>query len=427
MLAGCTQPPPAVSPISSPNPTVADLDWGERGPITFAAESDFSGTTAEAIATWNSKHPGEEVTLYELPTDPMLRYRSLKEQLDEKSGEFTVAAVDYQWLAELAAAKSLTEAPSDLATGATVVEQAAEQVKWNAKVYAVPYTLDAGVLYYRKDLLGAQVVAPTTLGQLESICDRQPTRAGPPRVSRPKCYVAPFASGEDFTVSMLEGALGNGGQLLSGTGENWETLTQYNSGLQHISQASKAGYLPLDETVDYSQMDARRAFASGEVLFYRDWGSAWSQLQLPSAQTGYPQLSDLQIGVARLAGTMQESASVRGGQALAFSQFGRNLGTANSFAQWLTSPQMQLERFEKTGQFPVDMATLASIEFGLDQRSAVVWDAIEASQARPSAADYAQLSEAVNAHLRPAVQGEKAGKESIASFQNRVDEIIAQR
>jgi trehalose/maltose transport system substrate-binding protein len=133
--------------------------------ITFSSAKFFGKETiAEVVETFNSSQDKIHATYKELPPPSSSTevHQGLVQQLARRNGDPDVFTQDIIWIAEFAAAKwalALDEyfnAPAMKEYFPGVVQACT----WQGKLTALPWFIDSGMLYYRKDLLdelGAKV------------------------------------------------------------------------------------------------------------------------------------------------------------------------------------------------------------------------------------------------------------------------------
>src|SRR6266478_7415096 len=163
-LAGAT----AVSTFVGPRRV-----WA-AGPVelTFASAKFYGKQTiAEVVNAFNGSQSKIHVTYKELPPPSSSTevHQTLVQQLARRNGDPDVFTQDIIWIAEFAAAKWAL--PLDEYFKAEVMKEyfpgMVQACTWQGKLTALPWFIDAGMLYYRKDLLdelGAK--APETWGEL---------------------------------------------------------------------------------------------------------------------------------------------------------------------------------------------------------------------------------------------------------------------
>src|ERR1700754_1151842 len=75
-----------------------------RGPLTLATGRDLTGYLQHVLDGWNAAHPGEHVTLVQLPEAADEVHAQMADSLRSGSNRFDVLNIDVAWTAEFAAA-----------------------------------------------------------------------------------------------------------------------------------------------------------------------------------------------------------------------------------------------------------------------------------------------------------------------------------
>jgi multiple sugar transport system substrate-binding protein len=140
--------------------------------ITFASAKFFGKETiAEVVQAYNSSQDKVRVTYKELPPPSSSTevHQALVQQLARRNGDPDVFTQDIIWLAEFAAAKWAL--PLEEYFKADTMKEyfpgVVDACTWQGKLTALPWFIDSGMLYYRKDLLEEQgAEAPETWDQL---------------------------------------------------------------------------------------------------------------------------------------------------------------------------------------------------------------------------------------------------------------------
>lgn len=131
---------------------------------------------------WNTKYPKEKVSLIELSSEADQQRQSLINAAQTNSAAYDVIGLDLVWVAEFAANRWIVEIPSDTKP-VGVIDSVWETGSYRGKQYAVPYTTDAPIMYYRKDFLEqAKVEIPKTWEDVK--------RPPKPSASFPVCRIS---------------------------------------------------------------------------------------------------------------------------------------------------------------------------------------------------------------------------------------------
>ena len=126
--------------------------------ITFSSAKFFGKETiAEVVQAFNGSQDKIHVTYKELPPPSSSTevHQGLVQQLARRNGDPDVFTQDIIWIAEFAAAKWAL--PLDEYFNAEVMKEyfpgVVQACTWQGKLTALPWFIDSGMLYYRKDLL----------------------------------------------------------------------------------------------------------------------------------------------------------------------------------------------------------------------------------------------------------------------------------
>ena len=120
---------------------------GGRGPLTLATAGDLTGYLGSVLEGWNRTHPGEEVTLVELPDSAdETRAQMITDLRGGERGRFDVLNIDVSWTSEFAAAGWIRPLPRDRFPLGTFLPRVVDTATYDGRLYAVPYVTNAGLL-----------------------------------------------------------------------------------------------------------------------------------------------------------------------------------------------------------------------------------------------------------------------------------------
>jgi len=119
------------------------------------------------VSKWNARHPGEKVTLIQLPADADDQHAQMVANLQARNGLYDVLNLDVIWTPEFASQGWVVPLNQKLFPLAQFLTPAVDTAEWDGRLWAVPYTSNAGLLYYRTDILAkARAQPPRTWAQL---------------------------------------------------------------------------------------------------------------------------------------------------------------------------------------------------------------------------------------------------------------------
>jgi trehalose/maltose transport system substrate-binding protein len=208
------------------------------------------------------------------------------------------------------------------------------------KLVAMPWFADAGLLYYRKDLLEKyRRPIPSTWDELTEtarIVQDGERKAGNANFTG---FVWQGKAYEGLTTVALEWVYShNGGTIVDEKGEI--TISNPNAARALRTAAGWVGKISPEGVLNYTEEEARGVFQAGNAAFMRNWPYAWAL-----AQGGDSVVKD-KVGVQPLpkGGADGKHAGTLGGQLLAVSKYSKNADAAVDLVMHLTSAEEQKRR-----------------------------------------------------------------------------------
>jgi trehalose/maltose transport system substrate-binding protein len=205
---------------------------------------------------------------------------------------------------------------------------------------AMPWFVDAGLLYYRKDLLekyGAGV--PEQWSDLAATA--QKIQDGEHKAGNRRLWGFVFQGRayEGLTVDALEWIASNGGgTIVDASGKVTVNNPQAAAALDLA--ASWIGKIAPEGVLTYGEEEARGVFQSGDAVFMRNWPYAWALANAPDSPIRG------KIGIAPLpkGGPDGRHVAALGGQQLAVSKYSAHPALAADLVLYLTSAAEQKRR-----------------------------------------------------------------------------------
>ena len=209
------------------------------------------------------------------------------------------------------------------------------------RLVAMPWYTDAGLLYYRSDLLKKyQRPPPETWDELASTAAL--VQAGERAAGQRdfQGFVFQGKSTESLTCNALEWiASFGGGRVVDERGEI--TVNNPAAAKALATAASWIGTIASAGVLNYAEEDARGVFQNGQALFMRNWPYAWALADSPDSPVRG------KIGVAPLprgSGPDARHAATLGGWQLAVSRYSQAPAAAADLVLYMTSAAVQKER-----------------------------------------------------------------------------------
>ncbi|WDV53640.1 ABC transporter substrate-binding protein [Streptomyces coeruleorubidus] len=387
-----------------------------RGPITYVAGKDTTGTVQPMLDRWNKAHPKEKVTFIQLPTDADAQRQQMIQNAETKSDAYTVLSLDAVWTSEFAAHRWIDRLPEERFPLEKMLKPVVETSRYRGDLYAVPGSSDGGMLYYRTDLLKKAGVSepPATWAALKSACAKVKKL---PEAKNMSCYAGQFQKYEGLTVNFAEAVHSAGGQVTDASGRPNVDTPQARKGLDFLTGSFKDGTIP-EQAVTYQEEDGRQAFQAGKLIFLRNWPYVYSLAQ-KSAIKG-------KFAVAPLPGLDGPGSSSLGGHNMAVSSSAENKATALDFIKFMTSE-------ENTRTLLRDASAAPPYASLYDDRALVekypylpvLKESILRAVPRPRVVQYGDVTSAVQQEAYAALTGEKSSAQALKDLQKTLRKAVA--
>ena len=401
-VTGCMQPG------ESPEPAATVLVF-KHGRLSGDGEA-FSGLLRE----FEQRFPGVVVREELLPASSDRQHQYYAMNLDGGSAPFDLLGVDTIWVQEFAKAGWLSSLDDILlpAERDEFFPGPIEAATFEGGLYALPWYIDAGVLYYRRDLLERHGLDPprtwpelVRAAKLVLDAERDGRLAG---------FVWQGKQYEGLICVAVEVLRSHGADLWTGDRDRAE------AGLRFLREAiSVHGITPLSASMA-DEESTRLMFGDGRALFMRNWPYAWALLQ----REGSP-VRD-KIGMAPLPSFPgQAGAPVLGGWLLAIPQNSPKREAAGKLIRFLTSLSAQRRIAMDLGYNPTRRALYAEQSL-LKVRPLLkdLYPIFVSARPRPITPYYLALSQAAQPEVSAVVVGRKTPREALTAVRSQAERLL---
>jgi trehalose/maltose transport system substrate-binding protein len=376
----------------------------------------------EGADAW-AKKTGNQVKVISTPNSATERLALYQQLLAAKSPDIDVFQIDVIWPGILA------NHFIDL-TGKIPAEEVAQNFKAivanntvGGKLVAMPWFTDAGMLFYRKDLLDAAgKQAPGTWQELTEIATELQAKARAAGNDRMWGFVYQGKAYEGLTCNALEWVDSwGGGQIVDADGKI--TISNPKAADAVAWAATTVGTISPEGVLNYSEEEARGVFQSGNAIFMRNWPYAWALGQAPDSA-----VKD-KIGVAALpaGGPDGKKTGTLGGWQLAVSAYSRHPDIATDLVRYLTSKEEQKRRAIEGSYNPTveslykDPEVLAAVPF-----FGSLYEVFVNAVARPSrvtGAKYNQVSSEFYNAVHQVLSKQAQAPDTLAALDRKLDRL----
>jgi len=401
-------------------PAQAQREGGAQIAIACGALGIELELCREAAEQW-AQETGNTVEIVNTPNSSSDRFQLYVQLLSSQSADIDVLQIDVVWAGMLQSHLADLEQPLGERVDAMFPALGANN-RVNGKLVAVPWYIDAGVLYYRRDLLDKYGFAPPEtwedLTRAASAIQAGERAAGNDRMWG---YVFQAKAYEGLTCNALEWVSSHGGgRFLSFdrefTGDNAQARAALTRAAGWIGTIAPRGVLNYDEEA------SRGVFQTGNAVFMRNWPYAWALAQ------GEKSPIRGKVGVVALPhGPGGESASALGGWHLAVSRYSQNREEAIDLVRYLTRAEEQKRRAIKGAYNPTLTALYDDPEvIAANPFFKTLYPAFEnavARPARPAGARYNQVSDAIWRASYDVLQGDSEAGPALTKLEDEIARI----
>jgi multiple sugar transport system substrate-binding protein len=343
----------------------------------------------QIVADFERRHPGAHVAVEIGPQSSTQLHDLLAQKLKNRDQKLDVYLMDSIWPAEFASAGWAL--PLDRYFAKAEQEEflpsAMAANRYRGRIFGVPLFIDAGVLYYRKDLLAKHGLEPPRTWP--DLVETAKTILARERDHRLSGYSGQFKQYEGLVCNMMEYILARGGSLwdearLLSTIDEPPARQAVRFVRDHV-----IGEIAHRGVLAYEEPESLALFVQGGAIFHRNWPYAWKVANDPKSSKVAGK-----VGMAALPGFPgHKGASALGGWQLGISRFSTKPDLAWRFAAFIASAEIQKRIALAAGRAPSRVALFGDPEINaaLPQLKSLVETFAQAAP-RPTTAVYAPLS-----------------------------------
>ncbi|HNR00082.1 MAG TPA: ABC transporter substrate-binding protein, partial [Trueperaceae bacterium] len=376
-----------------------------------------------AAARYMALHPDVTVNVLETPDLTDNRQALYLQMFEAQSSDVDVFQIDVIWPGDMAehfvdlyeyGAKDVADEHFPAIIENNTVD---------GRLVGIPWFTDAGLLYYRTDLLEKYGFdgPPATWDELTSMA--QTIQDGERAAGNQDFWGFVFQgnSYEGLTCDALEWVSSyGGGSIVSPDGTI--TINNAKAAAALDKAASWVGTIAPNGVTSFDEESARNMFQAGNAAFMRNWPYAYSLGNASdSVIAGKFDVSPLP------AGPDGSPAATLGGWQLAVSKYSKNPAVAADVALFLASYDEQKIRAVEGSYNPTikalyqDEDVLAAVPF-----FGSLYDVFINAVARPSTAtapDYAAVSRAFYTGVHSVMTGQATGAEAVAEIEADIEDV----
>ena len=374
---------------------------GEQAGLSVLMEPDGTGVWRDLVGEFNRRHPGPPVRLVEGPPATNTREDLYSTSFLSGDSSYDIVYCDSIWVAKFAAAGWLGDLSGRLSDSDRADFLPVELLagSYENKLYRMPAFTDAGVLYYRKDLVEKPPETFEELFQLSTAL-KTPDRWG---------FLWQGKQYEGLVTVFLEVLWGYGGEWIDP--ETREVKLDSPEAVQAIRFLRRTvGTVSPPAVTTYAEEDTRNIFQNGRAVFLRNWPYVWTLMQRSEST-----LRDNVGMVPMVHAPGQVSAATLGGWGFGVSSYSRDPERAWQFVEFITRPAQLRQVQQRQGRIP-------------SRRSLIppeMLPVLTSARMRPPIPEYAQASDILQRWLSAALTGSVSAERAIQEAARETSLLLA--
>lgn len=385
----------------------------DRLTISGSAVGREADVLREQLQRFSATH-GIHVEIRATPDSADQRHQLYVQWLSAHAADPDVLQLDVIWMSEFAAAGWLLPLDRLEPAMADFFPAAIAANRWRGSLFGLPWFVDAGMLYWRTDLLERP---PRTFDELTSMAHKA-------MASGVRTGIAwQGARYEGLVTVFLEVLGGFGGRILDDRGAvvvdddaAVRALTWMRDGI-HVERIAP------DAVLTWQEEQVRFVFQNGEAAMMRNWPYAHALLQARDSQVAG------RVGIAPMPAQPDggKPTAALGGAQLAINARSTQPDAAWRLIQFLTAPEQMLDRARGVGQFP-SRPSLFERGAGLDDTLGIPPDVarqvLMAAHPRPVTPVYTQLSEILQIRLHRALSRQQEPRAALTDAAHEMRRLL---
>ncbi|MCF6147569.1 MAG: ABC transporter substrate-binding protein [Candidatus Kuenenia sp.] len=370
----------------------------------------------EIITEYEKENPGIKVKLNTLPSPTDQQHHYYLSTLGARTKNVDIMRIDTIWIPEFASANWLEPLDSLLSAEErnSFIPITEKTNVFNRNLYAIPWNINVGLLYYRKDFLEKYHFSlPVTWKQFVTVCEKIS------EMENVYGYLWQGKQYEGLVCNFIEFIGSNNGQIIDDDGNVVINSAKNKTALSLMHDLIwKYKISPQNTYSELMEESSRHLFQQGKGLFLRNWTYVWDLCQ-------EDMLLKNKVGVSLLPKFENGSfASVCGGWHLAMNANSEKKKQAWKLIEFLTSAEVQKKLAMNLSWAPTrsllynDAELIEKLPFLL-----MVEQSIKNIQVRPNVPYYQWISDVLQKYINKVLSHQMEIREALKIMQDKIERI----
>lgn len=387
--------------------------------ITWSRGKDTTKGSEEVVKAFEAKYPNIKVNVKELPNSSNSQHDTYATQLNAKDSSIDVMNIDVVWPAEFAQAGWTQPLDQFIQQDNYDMSQynqgALDGAKFNGKTWALPLYIDAGMLFYRKDIV-PQSDVPQTWDQLMTTAAKYKGQKG-----TQFGFAAQMDQYEGLVCNATEFIYAYGGRIVDENGKVVVNSPQSINGLTEMVKIANSSFVPKNINT-FQEPQTANAFNNGQAVFVRNW-----PYQFAAANDQSQSKIVNQVAVAPLPKGDSRSAAALGGWMIAMNKYSTHKKEAWTFMKFLAGKDGEKVNAVVGGHAPTipalytDQDILKANPYFADKNFV---DGLNSAVPRPVVPNYQQVSDIIQIEVSKAINNKETPADAAKNMQTQLESVL---
>src|SRR5215207_9475036 len=390
--------------------------------LIFSWGKDATGTLPTLIEKFNQQNKGEiRVTHRVMPSDTGQYFDQIRTEFQAGGGDIDVIGGDVIWPAQFAANGYILDLSDRFTDTDAFLPGPIQSNTYDGKVWGVPWYTDAGLLYYRQDLLEQAGFSepPKTWEELKEMALKTAQDTG-----TQDGFVFQGGDYEGGVCNGLENIRTHGGEVLDPEDPSKVIIDSPESaaGLATYHSMIADGVAPQAVST-YKEPETEPAFLGGRSVFARNWPYMYALASDPEISKLKPD----QIGITPIpVSEGNPSSSTLGGWNFFINATSDKQEEAWEFIKFMTDPETLKTNAIEGSRLPPrrslyeDQEILEKVPVARLGKEAI----IDNSTPRPVSPYYSDMSLKLAEQFNAALKDEISSEQAVKTLQSELQQIV---
>ncbi|QBP41880.1 ABC transporter substrate-binding protein [Paenisporosarcina antarctica] len=391
----------------------------EKVEIVYASGVDVTGATEKLIAAFEDENPNITVKQQEMPADTGASHDQYVTTFSSKSTEIDVFDADVIWPAEFAQAQYALELDRFIEADGIKMEDyfpgTVQSGNFNGRQYAMPKYTDAGLLFYRTDIVET---APATWDELFEMASELKGKEG-----TEFGYLMQANQYEGMITNAVEFIASYGGEVVDENNEVVVNSPETIAGITKMVEFVNSDFVPSN-ILSFQETETNNAWVGGQAVFARNW----PYMQSTSENKDGSEVAG-NVGFAVLPAGDDTNAATLGGWMSMINRYSENQEAAWEFVKFMSGPEGQKISAVEGGRAPTiealyedeDVKDAAAL-FSNEEFVATLQNAVP----RPVSPIYPLISDIMQVELSKALAEDITPEEAAKNMQEKIEAAMAE-